>query len=166
MLENNYDVWKILLELIEEDVDKANLFFNEFFRIFKSVGPAISSNFAMLFLAHNIHFDLLNLQRKLLDTTEDLNRNEVKILCLTFEIISQFTRITTKGSSRVFGESIPIYSVSSDIEEQNQVDKASDCDVVGITGDLNQGSFEENLKGLDVIKEGENSILMDQKTQK
>lgn len=61
LLENNYAVWKKLIDLMKKDIDKANLFFNEFFKIFKSVGPAIASNFAMLFLAHNIHFDILNL---------------------------------------------------------------------------------------------------------
>ena len=61
ILENNLNVWRAIIVLLEDDIDKASLFFNEFFQIFKNVGPSIASNFAMLFLAHNIHYDVINL---------------------------------------------------------------------------------------------------------
>jgi hypothetical protein len=108
ILENNINVWRAIILLLEDNIDRAGLFFNEFFQIFKNVGPSISSNFAMLFLAHNIHFDIINLQRRILAKSTTLTDNEVKIICLTMEIISQFSRVTTKGSGRVFGENIPV----------------------------------------------------------
>ena len=98
-------VWESVFKLINENLTLANNFFNEFFKIYKSIGPAIMSNVAMVFLSQNCHVDLINNIKKILEGPE-MTENGLNTISLSIEIISKFCCVTWKGAVRIFGEEI------------------------------------------------------------
>lgn len=61
----------------------------------------------MVFLASNSHRDIMKLLNEILSLNE-IKENELKILYLSFEILTNFGKVTTKGTARILGEEVEI----------------------------------------------------------
>lgn len=107
ILEDFENVWRKVLDLIENDIESVNIFFNEFFQIYSEVGSSVMSNVSLVFFASNSHHDILKLVKNILDKKkENITLNDYKVLRLCFEIITMLSKATVKGTSRLFGEEV------------------------------------------------------------
>ena len=134
------------------DLDKAQLFFSEFFRIYKSVGPAIMTNVAMVFISQNSHHQVMNIQRQiLLKKEEELTPADYSKLTLTIEILMRFSQVTTKGTARLFEERVVVTGVTGNLINDNSKPPAPPVGEDGMKVELPEGSAPETFKFVDLI---------------